>query len=256
MKNTSLVLALAALFAASAFAQVDLEHFQCYAVRKIDPEITATVDLADQFATTKDVLVRRAVRFCNPTRKYHNGQVFDVADIRQHLTIYSIYPQDSPLRIVRISNQFGQQQTLLTRAQVALAVPTQKIPHDPPVRLDHYQCYEAWGPVLNQPAALSDQFITPFTWHQVLNPYMFCNPVEKTHAGNVTPIVDKEAHLACYWMTRVPYETVRDTRNQFGFQVVQVGPADTLCVPTRKLGFTVIPDSPPGTGQIDRIPGL
>jgi hypothetical protein len=229
--------------AAPAVAQVfELEHFQCYPVLKVDPEIQATVRLEDQFNTPEDVDVRRAVRFCNPTRKFHNGQVFDVADTRQHLMLYSTFPQAGPLRIALVSNQFGQQ-WLKLRGPARLAAPTQKAPHTPPAGLDHFQCYPAYGAGVNQAVALSDQFITPFTTHVVLDPVSFCNPVQKTHAGVVTEVQHPDLHLACYSMTRVRFTREAATRNQFGVQTIVVGPPDTLCVPTRKVFWQAIPDA-------------
>jgi hypothetical protein len=52
-------------------------------------------------------------------------------------------------------------------------------------------------------------------------------------------------------MTRVPFETTREIRNQFGPQTFALGPADTLCVPTRKIGFQTIPDGPIGGSSLE-----
>ena len=195
------------------------------------------------------VEVGRAIRFCNPTRKWHAGTVFGVADIRQHLTLYRTFPESSPLRIAVISNQFGQQQTLRVRDAVALAVPTQKSPHNAPQGLDHFRCYAASGNPVGQGVGLGDQFIPALTGHLVLDPLLFCNPVEKTHGTVVTPIAHPEAHLTCYSMTRVPFTREVATRNQFGAQTLVVGRPDILCVPTKKLRWQEIPDGPVGAGK-------
>ena len=42
-------------------------------------------------------------------------------------------------------------------------------------------------------------------------------------------------------------EPGRDILNQFGAQVLKLGPPDTLCVPTRKIAWIPIPDAPIGT---------
>ena len=187
----------------------ELQHFQCYSVRQIDPEVVTRVGLVDQFGTAEEMVdVRRAKRFCNPAAKFHPGipnPFFPITDDRQHLMFYSTFPQSEPLRVVELDNQFGRQ-TLLLREAVALAVPTEKRipgPHPFPLGLDHFRCYGAWGAFANTSVWLSDQFIAPFTGHFVLNPVSFCNPVQKRDVtGGVTPIQHPELHLTCYsWTT-------------------------------------------------------
>jgi hypothetical protein len=255
MRTQSLLLAIGmALFATPLFAQVPLEHFQCYVVLEANPNPDAVVGLLDQFQDPETVEVVRARRFCNPVGKFHRNQFNPVQDIRQHLTLYATFPQSAPLRIVRLSNQFnpaGQpQQVWRVREAVALAVPTHKPPHEVPVGLDHFRCYAANGNPVFEPVGLVDQFV-PFVGHFVLDPVLFCNPVRKTHNGVVTPVQNPDAHLACYSMTRVPFETTREIRNQFGPQTFALGPADTLCVPTRKIGFQTIPDGPIGGSSLE-----
>ncbi len=190
--------------------------------------------------------VARARRFCNPARKVDANGNFPIEDIRQHLTFYSTYPQSGPLRWAIARNQFGAQQVLVLREPVALAVPTHKPPHEVPQGLDHFRCYAATGAAVNKGVALSDQFIPALTGHLVLNPVLFCNPTLKRHDDVATEIQNPGQHLTCYSMTRVPFETQRDVRNQFGAQSFQIGPPDMLCLPTRKLNWGGIPDAPIG----------
>jgi hypothetical protein len=243
---------------AAAQTTTQLEHFQCYAVLAATPPVDVKVRLQDQFNSATvpgdDVEVVRANRFCNPVTKVHRNQTFPIRDDRQHLTIYATFPQTAPVRLVALSNQFNPvgaaQQVWWLHEPVALAVPTQKLPHDRPQGLDHYRCYLAKGTATftAELVRLIDQFI-PAAGHVVLNPSMFCNPVKKTRldTGEVTPIVNPDQHLACYVMTRVPFQTSRDVINQFGPQTLAIGAPDTLCVPTRKLGFATIPDTPFGS---------
>jgi len=257
MKKLTLSLVLGALTApAFLSAQVPpLEHFQCYAIRKADPHPIASVGLVDQFKTPEDSIeVLRARRFCNPTRKVDENGQFGINDIRQHLTFYATYPQEGPLRWAVVSNQFGQRQVLILREPVALAVPTHKPPHEAPKGLDHFRCYAANGAAVNKGVGLSDQFITPLTGHFVLNPKMFCNPVQKRHNDTITEIQNPDEHLTCYSMTRVPFNMQRDVRNQFGGQSFQIGPPDTLCVPSRKLLWGQIPDAPVGAAGLQGVP--
>jgi hypothetical protein len=234
----------------SLFAQTvtPREHYQCYAVLKADPlTLDIPVRLRDQFGVD-DVDVVRARRFCNPTRKFHRNQFQPVQDIRRHLTFYATFPQSSPLRLVQISNQFDRPGTTpptwRVREAVSLAVPTQKPPHDRPEDLDHYRCYAANGNPVFEGVGLADQFQTAFMGHFVLDPVLFCNPVQKTRldTGETSPVFNRELHLACYSMTRVPFERTQDVANQFGRQTFALGPPDTLCVPTRKLAVKEIPD--------------
>lgn len=236
--------------AAPAAAQVFTEHFQCYAILKADPVPVLEVRLLDQFDDPEQVEVVRARRFCNPTGKFHRNVFTPIHDIRQHLTMYATFPQSAPLRIVTLSNQFdraGAVQTWRLREGVALAVPTHKPPHEPPKGLDHFRCYAASGNPVGEPAALFDQFVRVAT-HFVLDPVLFCNPVQKTvPSGEVTPVEHPEEHLACYSMTRVRFQTTRAIENQFGRQTFLIGPSDMLCVPTRKISWTLIPDTIVGT---------
>ena len=232
-----------------------LEHFKCYPVLKEDPEVAASVGLLDQFETREDVYVRKALRFCNPVGKFHGNQFFPIEDVRQHLIFYSTFPQAGPLRVASIQNQFGAQRLLLLEP-TALAVPTQKAPHDRPEELDHFRCYAAFGRTVGEGVGLRDQFTEPqFTSHFIVNPVAFCNPVEKRHQGVVTPIQNPEAHLTCDAMTRARFEGDASIRNQFGGQDIRVGPPDTLCVPTRKVAWEEIPDL--GVGEaLDALPSV
>jgi hypothetical protein len=247
------------LLATPALAQTapQLEHFQCYAIRRADPQINVRVALRDQFPTPAtapdEVEVLRARRFCNPTLKFHRNQLSNIIDDTQHLTFYATFPQEGPARVVALSNQFNPagapyQQWWLAEP-VALAVPTHKPPHNRPQNLDHFRCYAASGNPVNEVVGLRDQFL-PLGGRYVLHPTLFCNPVEKRRldTGEVTPIKNPDLHLACYSMTRAKFEGVRNVINQFGVQVMAFGPADTLCVPTRKLGFVTIPDDLLDTG--------
>ena len=238
-------------------APLPLEHFQCYPVLRANPEVEAGVGLFDQFTLSlgtnlsdrfEKVRVLGASWFCNPTRKLHNGQAFDVRDVRQHLTFYWIRAERrEPQRVVKIQNQFGEQ-SLRLHESLFLAVPTKKADHDAPLDLDHFKCYRATGARVRRPmVGLSDQFILPVTRHRVRKPVAFCNPVEKLHTDFIVPIRNEESHLTCYSMTAANTFVGRtEISNQFGSQGLLVGTPRVLCVPTRKQGFEVIP-LPDGT---------
>lgn len=236
-----------------------LEHFQCYPTLQTDPDVSTTVWLSDQFSTTangESVRVRGACWFCNPTRKLHNGEVFGIEDVRQHLTFYWTPPANrGPQRTVKIKNQFGDQALRLHEA-LLLAVPTQKAGYDFVEELDHFKCYRATGNRVRRPqVGLSDQFILPVTRHGVHRPVAFCNPTMKLHGDIFHPIRQSETHLTCYSTTKSDdFIGQTSIRNQFGVHGVLVGTPRVLCVPMRKLGFEAI--SPDGTEGGSNQPNL
>src|SRR5262249_40767595 len=68
-------------------------------------------------------------------------------------------------------------------------------------------------------------------------PLQFCNPVQKTIAGVVTPIVDLTDHLTLYnLLTAAPLPAPRTftVTNQFGTTQFTVDKATSLMVPTQK----------------------
>ena len=133
-------------------APLPLEHFQCYPVLRANPEVEAGVGLFDQFTLSlgtnlsdrfEKVRVLGASWFCNPTRKLHNGQAFDVRDVRQHLTFYwTRAERREPQRVVKIQNQFGEQ-SLRLHESLFLAVPTKKADHDAPLGLGSLQVLQS-----------------------------------------------------------------------------------------------------------------
>lgn len=268
------MLAVWCLLAAAAAARAqqpptappDLDHFKCYFAK--GSLQTRLFQLVDQFDVARNQVQRvddlRIVRFCNPVEKIiqRGPGKPEVTHIRRpdaHLTLFQTDPQPAVLRSVLIRNQFGRQQ-LSVRDAVVLAVPTGKaelIPGQPPPEtppipegLDHFKCYLAGGKAINRAATLRDQFHTEFV--RVLQPMAFCNPVEKLvpnpqdpqGPGFFTPITNPNAHLACYTITPVQFQTTVLINNQFGFGTLNVQQADILCVPSLKLHWHEI--EPPG----------
>jgi hypothetical protein len=89
---------------------------------------------------------------------------------------------------------------------------------------------------VNVPVVLEDQFGQ--TTMTATFPEYFCNPAKKTlNTGEVFPIVDPEAHLACYRLEPNQF-LFRDVIavDQFGtWQGRARGEVFRLCVPTNKL---------------------
>jgi hypothetical protein len=241
MKTFLAAAALLILTGSAASAQDNpfrTDHFKCYRLEQATQVIPAPVRLLDQWGILQAV-VGNIVRLCNPTRKFHDGAVTPIQNPDDHLTLHQLGPQPLPLvnRRVLIRNQFGVQ-TLITHRARVLAVPTQKSPHGPPQNTDHFNCYAAEGQPLNVPVGLQDQFFG--SRHELAQPVLFCNPAQKWHEGNVTPIGNPQDHLTCYRMTPQPFTEQRGIRNQFGEFRIETAVADMACVPTLKLAWDVI----------------
>ena len=239
MKTILGATALFVLAGYAAFAQqpFQIDHFKGYFPQQVTQVQPAQVVLQDQFGTNPAV-IGKIFRLLNPTRKFHNGVWTPIAHPDDHLVMHVTGPQPLVNREVKIRNQFGDQ-VLTTQDARVLAVPTQKDPHGPPQQINHFSCYAVSnGPLINQPVALADQFFG--SQHNVLRPVFFCNPVQKTHDGVVSPITNPNDHLTCYNITRVPFVKVVTLHNQFGDHKFQSAYADLLCVPTEKVNWRVI----------------
>jgi hypothetical protein len=96
---------------------------------------------------------------------------------------------------------------------------------------DH-KCYSVWAKgatSLDQDVALIDEFFGLSTTATVLQPFEFCNPVNKN--GEASP--DPEAHLTCYDLDEdTPAVPTVEVSTQFGTHTVALGDANRLCVPT------------------------
>lgn len=222
----------------AAFAQnFKIDHFKCYLPNQATPVQPSPVLLVDQFGTAA-TSVGRIYRLCNPAKKGHNGVITPIQHPDDHLVFHQTAPQPLVTREVQIRNQFGDQ-TLTTLDARYLGVPTQKDPHGPPQELNHFNCYVVSnGAPINVPIGLSDQFFP--SKHKIMRPLAFCNPVQKTHNGVITPITNPDDHLTCYTITPVPF--VRDVtlHNQFGDFKFESNRADITCVPTQKLAWKVV----------------
>ena len=248
----------------------ELDHFYCYFIEA--PVQYIAVQLQDQFDVarkeTEFIKDLRAVRLCNPVQKtLRGGAKTPIRHPLDHLLFYLLNPQPIIPREVVVENQFGYQ-VLYTRNAEVLAVPSGKAlpganglpPEPPPIPqdLDHFKCYSASGQIQTRVVLLKDQFQSVVV--EVLEPILFCNPVEKTIpstatvAGTVTPIRDPKAHLTCYTVTPRPFQGVAFINNQFVPKGVAppeltVLNSDILCLPSYKLRWTEI------TYPSDKVPG-
>ncbi len=226
-----------------------LDHFRCYRVFEATPPVAGVVVLLqDQFdiaaGAMPEAFVRDPAWFCNPTEKRHKNRLFEISNPDGHLKFYNIETEAGPERIIRYRNQFERGKALLGQA-MWLAVPTQKAGHGPPERLDHFKCYQVLdAEPANAVVGLQDQWQTE-PQVEVGGPVMFCNPTRKVHldTGVAVGVGNARGHLMCYRTGVTPGLVFTAlTFNQFGDELLIVGDADVLCVPTRKgKKFTLAP---------------
>ncbi len=222
---------------APAFAAVNLEretHFRCYIVSQQTPEPANTVTLEDQFIPEATLTVDEPLQFCAPTSK--NG--LEIEQPEEHLTMYAAAQELTPHLTVSTTDQFGPRTLEVVGARVLL-VPTQKLVGDLgfPNRLNHYWCYEANGAPVGLDVTLEDQFGSDRV--RVQQPQLFCNPVEKTFAGETERIREREVHLTCYDL-KGPQRTEAiqfGVSNQFENDLFTITAYELLCVPSEKVGF-------------------
>lgn len=223
----------AAALVSAAPDALPLDHFYCYRVKEGLP-VNQTVLLKDQFDQNfLDAVVGVALRLCNPVEKTHNGKVFKVTHPNDHLVWYKIGTPVAPPQIkVDVNNQFGKRRLKVYLPAEALAVPSQKLPHDPPKDTDHFKCYRVKGDAINVPVGLKDQFQA--TQVSVLRPVYLCNPTIKNHNGALTDIKYPQAHLVCYTVTPKDFVKKVTTINQFRQENLKTSVADLLCAPSKK----------------------
>ncbi len=216
-----------------------LDHSTLYFVDYLTaPVIDEPVILEDQFGTF-EAQVLDAAWFFNPTEKVHGDVATPIYNPDHHHTVYQIeYLEEPGTWNVEIENQFGPQ-FLTVQGPIALAVPTQKEDHEPPVHLDHYLFY--WvteGPYIEEYVYLQDQF-GDHPEVMVYEPVLFANPVKKTHVGGAaaTELFNQDDHIVIYATTEGSIETTVHVANQFGDQILDVYGPLGLAVPSQKLDF-------------------
>jgi len=211
-----------------------LDHFKCYLTT--DKAVNKSVVLHDRFGTSP-ARVLKPVRFCNPADKSHGNYNSGISNPDAHLKIYKLKTgkERSPKTAV-VANQFGTLQTLKVVRPDVLAVPTQKLPHNPPVNLDHYKGYRVRGTSINATVRLKDQFnITttmPLEAVVVMKPVWLLNPADKEHNQVLTRAMYPNQHLVCYTITPQNIQKTVEVDNQFGKEKLDLKLSDILCVPS------------------------
>jgi hypothetical protein len=207
-----------------------LDHFLYYDATGPDgPPVT----VVDQFGPQPAGLdLGPVVSFLVPADKNAEGLV----DPFSHLTGYLAPGPQSPVGLVRVTNQFGVRNLELGPVR-ELLVPTRKlIGAQGPITIDHFLCYDAHGTPINKTVSVRDQFHPVAVSRLVREPFLFCNPADKNGEG----IINVDDHLACYRLVPPgsPIGTV-PIFNQFNPPglpdlPIQVQADVALCVPSEK----------------------
>ena len=212
-----------------------LDHFKGYTLIEPIPAEPNEIYLEDQFGAFW-AEATLAWEFCNPVSK--NGEPLWYPD--NHLTLYDIYYEEPlPYWDVYVRNQFGEQY-LEVDLPVKLAVPTWKLEppgHEPPVDLDHFLLYEAYGEPIDLPVDLADEFgLELGVW--VMEPVFFANPVQKTHGPETPPLVNPWGHLVFYRIMGAGDMIPIVVDNQFNSEYLSwTLESYYLAVPTEKLYY-------------------
>lgn len=221
----------------------ELDHFKCYQTKPTPGAARFTrhnVTLTDAFESVNSVATKsRAI--CNPVDKNGEG----IGDPTAHLACFSTRDDRQAKfvqRDVQVTNQFGVQALRVIKPyQLCVAAEKGIVPDEPTpseLNLDDFRCYKAKtksgsAPVSGIVVQLADQFETRMA---VVGPAIrFCNPVD-TGSG----IVDPDAHLTCYKLTRVPTDLepafvpkpITIVSDLLGELAVTARPLPHLCVPS------------------------
>lgn len=224
---TALALTFVCVVCVQAQPQWPIEnHYKVYNVQP-PHAFTGPIQLADQFGGySVDVLFLE--KFANPVQKNGEPIIFP----ETHETWWRVDLVGQGWMIV-VDNQFGEQVWQVGDPQF-LVLPARKFEPGPPLQNNHYLAYQAMGQPVNIPVSLVDQFgqIEAIA----AEPVYFLNPVEKvTPDGVVYPILDPEAHLACYRIDPpMMYDIPVIAFDQFGVWDFIVLDHDCLCVPSFK----------------------
>ncbi len=82
------------------------EHFTCYKVRRESYLEPITVSLVDQFHAEDGIKLGKAREICAPVDKNGEG----VLDDRTHYVCYDVYDHAKVKKLVKMTNQFGEQE--------------------------------------------------------------------------------------------------------------------------------------------------
>lgn len=218
--------------AANEPASYTLDHFLCYVTNS--SAVNQNVTLQDQFQPQPVPFnVGTPGELCNPVKKIHNGRIFKIVNLADHLVMYNIGKPTTRIHVVQVTNQFGTQRLRVFAPPLYLAVPTKTETHKVPTTLDHFECYVVKGKAVNVPVGLKDEF-TSVPSVTVTTPALLCAPTVKVHNKKKYPIMHPTVHLVCYTIQLPSVNKNLDTRNQFRAEGLLITLPNLLCAPSSK----------------------
>lgn len=228
------------VFGQPAIAQVPLDPTHYWTYHLLNPAVESqTFEVRDQFFTSyRPLVTMRLERLLNPAWKLHDGVLYAPRDSTAHLDWWTV-PPEPVNRMVKVSNQFGQDQMLQVVGLEFMLVPSRKTETpttDPlPRTINHYLCYKVIGAGPGVDVILRDQFHSQ--GQMVASATYLCNPCWKRHMGQEYPPVD-DTHLVLYRLEIPQFEAPpRFLRDQFieiwNSPFVQI-PDEYLATPSTK----------------------
>jgi hypothetical protein len=242
VKCAVLLAVLIAVASPASAQQAVLDHFRCYSF-PLQPATGIRVGMQDLFPPgLQTTLEITPGSFCNAVQKTVNGVVTPIVNPNHHFVLYST-PVPTTGFTVTVSNQFGTQ--TMGVSTPAMLVPAGIVPLLPSADLDHFRCYVGQQITSFAPRTviLQDSLLTETV--TVQQPVMLCNPMIKTHNGNVTGILHPDVHLTCFQTSKsiFPGGSV-NLQDQFLTELVNpenypIRPPDMLCVPSLLVSWSV-----------------
>lgn len=216
-----------------------IDHYMTY--EAVGPLQEGPIRLLDQF---REITIDDAhlTKFATPVSKNDEG----ICDPLAHQSWWE-FSHPGPSWVVKAEDQFGVHEWTVGQPRYLLlpALRDEGI-GDPLPEYNHYICYEARGPNLNDyQVTLVDEFGEVVVAN--LQGRYFCNPCEKeTPQGIVFPIVDPWAHMTVYFIQNpVPYDIPVTMRDQFTEGEIDLHQNKYLTVPALKLNFVPSAVLPP-----------
>jgi len=226
---------------AKAVPEICVDHYVLWIVRPIQVDV-GPVKLKEQFQPeTYSSGVLHDIQFLgNPAKKRRPGrEEEEILHPSVHLLPYTLgEPHRGPRNRVIIRNQFtgpdgdswsiGESRFLLVPARKTHA--PDPPPTTPPLpRVDHFVCYEADGPLVNEFSSPVDQFDA--TDINVMQPRFLGVPADKRGEGILHP----DVHLAIYDVQQgIEHEVVVNTADQFGRRQLKTKNSQFFAVPSFK----------------------
>lgn len=196
-----------------AHAQEGIDHYLFYWFALGHFGGGGDVTLTDQFGTTdlSGTILYHSL-FATPVSKEGEPIIDDSA----YLNAWGADYDPQPARLIGVRDQFGAGHWVIGDVGFLLAPAKKESDGGTLPAKNHYKCYFVLeGPTVNRIVQLEDQF--GVTQVEVLWATYFCNPAEKTHRGQVFPIVNSLGHLVLYAVRDLnPFFVSESIVDQFG----------------------------------------